>query len=75
VFDALRADGIGTQLHYIPIPAHALYRRLGYTMDGLPEAQAYWEQALSLPIFPRMRDDDVQRVVDALRRALELPID
>jgi perosamine synthetase len=75
VFDALRGDGIGTQLHYVPIPAHALYRRLGYTMDGLPEAQAYWEQALSLPMFPRMQADDVQRVVDALRRALERPLD
>jgi dTDP-4-amino-4,6-dideoxygalactose transaminase len=74
VFDALRDDGIGTQLHYIPIPAHALYRRLGYDMQGLPEAQAYWEQALSLPMFPRMQSSDVRRVVDALRRALELPI-
>ena len=75
VFDALRGDGIGTQLHYVPIPAHALYRRLGYTMDGLPEAQAYWGQALSLPMFPRMQANDVQRVVDALRRALERPLD
>lgn len=74
VFDALRAEGIGTQLHYIPIPAHRLYRRLGYDMEGLPEAQAYWEQALSLPIFPSMVGGDVERVVDALRRALELPV-
>ena len=70
VYDALRAAGIGAQLHYIPIPAHALYRRLGYDMAGLPEAQAYYEQALSLPIFPTMEAGDVQRVVDALRAAL-----
>ena len=73
-FDSLRADGIGTQLHYVPIPAHALYRRLGYDMHGLPQAQAYWEQALSLPIFPRMQGGDVERVVDALRRVLERPL-
>jgi dTDP-4-amino-4,6-dideoxygalactose transaminase len=74
VYDALRAAGVGTQLHYIPIPAHGLYRRLGYSMDALPEAQAYWEQALSLPLFPGMGRDDVERVVRELRRALDLPL-
>ncbi len=70
VYDALRAADIGAQLHYIPIPVHALYRRLGYDMAGLPEAQAYYEQALSLPIFPTMEPSDVDRVADALRAAL-----
>ena len=74
VYDALRTGGIGAQLHYIPIPAHALYRRLGYDMAGLPEAQAYYEQALSLPIFPTMEPSDVERVVDGVREALELPL-
>ncbi len=73
VYDQLRREGIGTQLHYIPIPAHNLYRSLGYSMDGLPEARAYHEQALSLPMFPTMTAGDVDRVVQALRRALELP--
>ncbi len=74
VYDALRAAGIGPQLHYIPIPAHALYRRLGYSLDGLPEAQAYWEQALSLPMFPAMERSDVDRVAGALQAALEQPL-
>jgi perosamine synthetase len=73
VYDALRADGIGTQLHYIPIPAHALYRDLGYDMSGLPQAQAYWEQALSLPMFPAMTAADVDRVAHSLRTAVALP--
>ena len=74
VYDHLREAGIGTQLHYIPIPAHGLYRSLGYTMDELPNAQAYYEQALSLPLFPTMTADDVRRVGSELKRALELPI-
>jgi perosamine synthetase len=74
-YDHLRACGIGVQLHYIPIPAHGLYRSLGYTMEGLEATQAYYEQALSLPIFPTMSDGDVVRVVGALLDALELPID
>ena len=74
VYDHLRTAGIGTQLHYIPIPAHGLYRSLGYSMTELPEAQAYYEQALSLPMFPTMTADDVDRVVRELRRALEAPL-
>ncbi len=73
VYDALRADGIGAQLHYIPIPAHALYRDLGYDMTELPHAQAYWEQALSLPMFPAMTPADVARVARSLRTAVALP--
>lgn len=74
VYDALRAAGIGTQLHYIPIPAHGLYRDLGYDMSRLPQAQAYWEQALSLPMFPTMETGDVKRVVTALRAAMQLTV-
>jgi len=69
-YDHLHACGIGVQLHYIPIPTHGLYRSLGYTMDGLDATQAYYEQALSLPMFPTMTDEDVLRVVHEVRRAL-----
>jgi dTDP-4-amino-4,6-dideoxygalactose transaminase len=74
VYDHLRSAGIGPQLHYIPIPVHGLYRSLGYSMENLPVAQAYYEQALSLPIFPKMGADDVARVVRELRHALEEPL-
>ncbi len=73
-YDHLHASGIGVQLHYIPIPIHSLYRSLGYTMRGLDATQAYYEQALSLPIFPGMDELDVERVVSELHRALEAPI-
>ncbi len=73
-YDHLRESGVGVQLHYIPIPVHRLYRSLGYTMAGLDATQAYYEEALSLPIFPTMSDDDPLRVVAELRRALSLPV-
>jgi perosamine synthetase len=72
-YEHLRACGIGVQLHYIPIPVHGLYRSLGYTMDGLDATQAYYEEALSLPIFPTMTDEDVVRVADEVRSALAAP--
>ncbi len=73
-YDHLHASGIGVQLHYIPIPVHGLYRSLGYTMKGLGATQAYYEQALSLPIFPTMTEEDVLRVVRELRHALSAEI-
>jgi perosamine synthetase len=78
MFERLRAADIGTQLHYIPIPLHGLYRDLGYgpeAMGALPEAQAYYEQALSLPIYPAMTDSDVDRVATEIRRLLSLPVE
>lgn len=74
VYDHLRSAGIGAQLHYIPIPVHGLYRSLGYLMDNLPAAQAYYEQALSLPIFPTMSADDIARVVQEIVHALKGPL-
>jgi dTDP-4-amino-4,6-dideoxygalactose transaminase len=74
MFSGLRERGIGSQLHYIPIPRHGLYRDLGYTMDDLPHAQAYYEQALSLPMYPGLSDADVQRVAGAVCDLLAEPL-
>lgn len=65
----LRERGIGTQLHYIPIYRHTLYRQLGYSLT-LPNAEAYYETALSLPMFPSMTDADVDRVAAALEEVV-----
>lgn len=77
MFERLREAGIGTQLHYIPIPRHGLYRSLGYgaaAMAQLPEAQRYYEQALSIPMYPGLTDADVDRVARELRRLLAEPV-
>ncbi|HWH94961.1 MAG TPA: DegT/DnrJ/EryC1/StrS family aminotransferase [Baekduia sp.] len=75
--ESLRARGIGTQLHYIPIPLHGLYRRLGHgpeAMTRLPNTQAYYEQALSLPMYPGLTDADVRRVAAAVVDLLAEPL-
>ena len=69
VMEALRADGIGSQVHYIPVHRQPYYRQR-YAEQSLPGAMAYFERCLSLPLFPTMADGDVDRVVDALARAL-----
>lgn len=71
----LREAGIGTQLHYIPIYRHGVYRERGYNDEEQrnPEAERYYREALSLPMFPAMHDGDVDRVVDELKRLLSAP--
>jgi len=71
VFAALRQAGIGANVHYIPVHLHPFYRRRFATGPGLcPVAEAAYEQILSLPMFPRMRDNEVDRVVSAVRQAV-----
>lgn len=67
VMDALWARGIGTQVHYIPIPMQPYYQTLGHNMDRFPGCSEYYARSLSLPMFPALGDGDVRRVVHELR--------
>ena len=69
VMEALRAQGVATQVHYIPVNRQPYYRER-YGVHDLPGATAYFERCLSLPLFPAMADGDVDHVVNALARAL-----
>ena len=71
VYDALRAEGIGVNVHYIPVHYHPFYRENFGTEEGLcPEAEAAYERILTLPVFPRMTDGDVEDVVDAVQKVI-----
>lgn len=70
LFEALRESGLGVQVHYIPVPMHPYFRKLGYSMEGLPVTADYYERAISLPLHPRMSSKDLGRVVVALRAQL-----
>jgi len=70
VFEELRASGIGVQLHYIPVPAQPYYRGLGFKASDYPEAERYSAEAISLPMFPAMKDADQDRVCETLKKIL-----
>ncbi len=71
VFEAMAARQIRCQVHYIPVHLQPWYRRHHGTRAGdFPRAEAYYAGCLSLPLFPAMADDDVDRVADALRTTL-----
>jgi len=72
VFAALRAEGIGVNVHYIPVHLHPFYRRRFGTGPGLcPVAEAAYERLLSLPLFPAMTDADVADVIEAVAKVAE----
>lgn len=71
VVEALRARGVGSQVHYIPVHRQPYYREL-YGELALPGAEAWYARCLSLPLYPGMDDGDVTTVVAALREALGL---
>ena len=70
VFDALRAAGIGVNLHYIPVHLQPYYRAIGFGPGQFPEAERYYADAISLPLYPSMTDAQHAEVVAALRGAL-----
>lgn len=67
---ALRARGIGTQVHYIPVPAQPFYRGLGERPEVYPNAARYYDEALTIPLFAGLTDAQQQDVIGAIRDVL-----
>ena len=72
VYDAMRAAGIGVQVHYIPIYWHPYYRRLGFERGLCPNTERTYGRCLSLPVYPGLADADVEFVATLLLREVEL---
>lgn len=72
VFAALRAEGIGVNVHYVPVHLHPFYRERFGTRPGLcPVAEAAYEELVTLPVFPGMGDADVADVTAAVAKVVE----
>ncbi len=70
VFNHMRKQNIGVAVHYIPVHSHPYYKDLGFKNTGLENTMAYYNGAITLPMFPELTDDDQKRVVDALAQGL-----
>ena len=71
VFEAMRSQGVGVNVHYIPVHTQTYYRQLGFDWGQFPEAERYYRGALSLPMFPDLTEAQQDDVVAALRRSLD----
>ncbi|TVT68243.1 MAG: UDP-4-amino-4,6-dideoxy-N-acetyl-beta-L-altrosamine transaminase [Denitromonas halophila] len=63
---SLRAQGVGSQVHYIPVPSHPVYRALGADPAACPNATSYYSQALSIPLFVDLTDAEQRRVIETI---------
>jgi len=66
IFEELRSRGIGVNLHYIPVYRHPYYASLGYKLSDFPEAEAYFSQAISIPIHAELTQEDQDYVINSL---------
>ncbi|NNB16069.1 UDP-4-amino-4,6-dideoxy-N-acetyl-beta-L-altrosamine transaminase [Pseudomonas fragi] len=70
VFEALRELGIGVNLHYIPVHTQPHYERMGFKPDDFPQSQTYYQEAISIPMFQTMSDEQQDEVIQALKKSL-----
>ena len=71
IFNLLRKKGIGVNVHYIPIHYHPFYQNLKFKKGYLPETEKYYEEALSLPIYPDLSFKDQKYIVNSLEEVLK----
>ena len=71
IFEALRAENIGVNVHYIPIHLQPYYqKRFGYHLGDFPKAENYYSRAITLPIFPKMTEKDINDVIKAVKKVI-----
>lgn len=70
VFEALRARGVGVNVHYIPIHTQPDYQALGFDWGMFPNAEKFYSEIISLPLYAGLTDDDVQTVVAAVKASV-----
>ncbi len=70
LFERLRSNGILVNIHYIPVYHHPFYQKQGFKPSDFPEAESYYSQAISLPIYYGLTDEEVRMIVDKLETPL-----
>ena len=70
VFEALRAKNIGVNVHYIPVHTQPVYQDMGFKAGDFPKAEAYYEAAISLPMYPDLSDEQMGYIYQTLKEVL-----
>jgi len=71
IFKELRQLGVGVNVHYIPVHSQPYYQRMGFLAGDFPDAERYYSEAISLPIYPTMTEEQQGEVVRAMTKALQ----
>ena len=70
-FEAMAAEGICCNVHYIPVYYHPYYEKMGYQKGLCPQAEKLYEEIMSLPLYYAMKDEDVEDVIHAVKKVVE----
>ena len=72
IFEALKREGLGVQVHYLPIHLQPFYqKKYGSRPEDFPVARRYYERAITLPLFPKMTDGEVRYVVETVKKIIK----
>jgi len=71
IFESLRDQGIGVNLHYIPVHFHPYYEKLGFKRGDFPNAENYYKRAISIPLFPSMSSRDQEYVISTILKTIK----
>ncbi len=72
VYDELRKNNIGVNLHYIPVHRHPYYERLGFKKNDYPEAEKFYQEVISIPIYPTFHNESQKYVIETLQKVMAL---
>jgi len=72
IMDHLTKKGIGSQVHYIPVPMHPFYEKQGFKISDYLETSKYYNEALTLPLYYRLKDEEVDHVIETVSDILEI---
>ncbi len=70
IYKALQKENIGVNVHYIPVYLHPYYQQLGYTRGLCPQAEKTYEEILTLPLFPKMTEEDQNHVITGVKKII-----
>lgn len=70
IFDALKAENIYCNVHYIPVYYFPYYQKLGYEKGLCPNAERLYERIITIPLYPAMTDEDVESVINAVKKVI-----
>jgi len=70
IYKALNAENIGLQVHYIPVYFHPYYKKLGYETGLCPNAEALYEEIITIPLYYSLSDEDVNSVIKAVKKVI-----
>ena len=67
----LKEDGILSQVHYMPVTSHPYYQKLGFKTSNFPNAESYYEEALSIPLYYSLTDNDQVKIIEAIKKIIK----